>query len=196
MRVVLATANRDKVAELSTLLTGAEVEAAPADFDVEETGTTLLQNAWIKAAALRDRAPADAVVVADDSGLFVRALGGRPGIFSSRYAGPDATYRDNCIRLLEELEGVEDRRAAFVAVLVGIGPGGYSYVASGVCPGDIVTALRGTGGFGYDPVFVPDGETRTMAEMTSEEKDAISHRGRAARRLAALLGLASQGAAR
>jgi len=189
VRVVLATGNRDKVAELSALFAGAEVEAAPADFDVEETGTTLLQNAWIKATALRDRAPADAVVVADDSGLFVRALGGRPGIFSSRYAGPDATYEDNCRRLLDEMDGVADRHAAFAAVLVGLGPGGYSFVASGVCPGAITAAQRGAEGFGYDPVFVPDGDTRTMAEMTRAEKDAISHRGRAARRMAALLRL-------
>lgn len=189
MRVVLATGNRDKVTELAQLFAGAEVEAAPPDFDVEETGTTLLQNAWIKAVALRDRVPADTVVVADDSGLFVRALGGRPGVFSSRYAGPDATYEDNCRRLLEELDGVADRRAAFAAVLVGLGPGGYSFVASGVCPGDIAPAQRGAEGFGYDPVFIPDGGTRTMAEMTRAEKEAISHRGRAARRMAALLRL-------
>jgi XTP/dITP diphosphohydrolase len=189
MKVVLATGNADKVAELTTLFAGADVEPAPADFDVEETGTTLLQNAWIKAAALRDRAPADAVVVADDSGLFVRALGGRPGVFSSRYAGPDATYEDNCLRLLEELEGATDRHAAFAAVLVGLGPGGHSYVASGVCPGEIAPAQRGSQGFGYDPLFVPTGEARTMAEMTRAEKDVISHRGRAARRMASLLRL-------
>ena len=118
LKVVLATGNRDKVAELEPLLAGAEVSGAPDAFDPAETGTTLLQNAWIKAAALRPEAPADAVVVADDSGLSVHAIDGRPGVFSSRYAGPEATYADNCRRLLEELEGVEDRRAAFVCVLV------------------------------------------------------------------------------
>jgi XTP/dITP diphosphohydrolase len=189
VRLVLATANRDKVAELTELLAPATVEGAPGGFDVEETGTTLLQNAWIKAAALRDAAPPDAIVVADDSGLAVRALGGRPGVFSSRYAGPGATYEDNCRRLLEELDGVEDRRAAFVAVLVALGPRGSSWVASGVCPGDIARAPRGAGGFGYDPLFVPDGDGRTMAEMSAEEKGAVSHRGRTARRLAAALGL-------
>jgi XTP/dITP diphosphohydrolase len=193
MKVVLATGNKDKVAELTELFAGAEVEAAPSDFDVEETGTTLFQNAWIKAAALRDRAPADAVVVADDSGLFVKALGGRPGVFSSRYAGPNATYQDNCLRLLEELEGATDRRAAFAAVLVGLGPGGYSFVASGVCPGEIAPAQRGNEGFGYDPVFIPEGLGRTMAEMTRAEKEAVSHRGRAARRMASLLHLGSAG---
>jgi XTP/dITP diphosphohydrolase len=177
------------VAELEPLLAGAEVSGAPGGFDPAETGTTLLQNAWIKAAALRPDAPADAIVVADDSALSVHALDGRPGVFSSRYAGPDATYEDNCRRLLEELEGVEDRRAAFVCVLVGLGPSGDALVAAGVCPGVIAPAMRGADGFGYDPLFIPEGEDRSMAEMSREEKAAISHRGRAARRLAALLGL-------
>jgi XTP/dITP diphosphohydrolase len=127
--------------------------------------------------------------VADDSGLTVHALGGRPGVFSSRYAGPDATYEDNCRRLLEELEGVDDRRAAFVCVLVGLGPHDQVLVAVGVCPGAIAPAMRGSGGFGYDPVFIPVGEGRSMAEMSRDEKAAISHRGRAARRLAELLAL-------
>jgi len=189
VKIVLATGNRDKLAELEPLLAGAEVSGAPEAFDPAETGTTLLQNAWIKAAALRPDAPPDAIVVADDSGLWVHALDGRPGVFSSRYAGPDATYADNCRRLLEELEGVEDRRAAFVCVLVGLGAAGEALVATGVCPGVIAPAMRGAEGFGYDPLFIPEGEDRSMAQMSREEKAAISHRGRAARRLAALLGL-------
>jgi len=187
VRVVLATGNRDKVAELEPLLPDAQVSGAPEGFDPAETGTTLLQNAWIKAAALRPEAPGDALVVADDSGLMVHALGGRPGAFSSRYAGPDATYADNCLRLLEELDGVEDRRAAFVCVLVGLGADERVLVATGVCPGAIAPAMRGSMGFGYDPLFIPEGEDRSMAEMTRDEKAAISHRGRAARRLAELL---------
>lgn len=187
MRVVLATGNQDKVAELQELLEGVDVSAAPAGFDVEETGVTLLQNAWLKAAALRDEIAEDALVVADDSGLAVHALGGRPGVFSARYAGPEATYADNCRRLLEEMEGVEDRAAAFVCVLVGLTPAGGMLVASGVCAGRIAPAMRGTEGFGYDPVFLPEGGERSMAEMTRAEKAAISHRGRAARRLARLL---------
>jgi XTP/dITP diphosphohydrolase len=177
------------VAELEPLLPGAEVSGAPEGFDPAESGTTLLQNAWIKAAALRPEVPPDSLVVADDSGLTVHALGGRPGVFSSRYAGPDATYADNCLRLLEELEGSEDRRAAFVCVLVGLGADDRVLVTAGVCPGAIAPAMRGSGGFGYDPVFIPEGEARSMAEMSPEEKAAISHRGRAARRLAGLLGL-------
>lgn len=191
MRIALATANADKLREIADLLAGTEVAGAPDGFDVDETGSTLLQNAWLKAAELRRVMPRDTIVVADDSGLFVHAIGGRPGVFSSRYAGPDATYEDNCRRLLEELDGVEDRRACFATVLVGLGEGEV-YVAEGTCPGVITRAPRGERGFGYDPVFQPldDPEGRTMAEMSQREKGALSHRGRAVRRLAAALGRA------
>jgi XTP/dITP diphosphohydrolase len=188
-RAMLASGNPDKARELAPLFPGIELAPAPAGFGPEETGTTLLQNAWIKAAALRPQAPPDAVVIADDTGLVVHALGGRPGVFSSRYAGPDATYADNCRRLLEEMEGRADRRAAFVCVLVGLAPGGETLVAVGTCAGEITASARGEHGFGYDPVFAPEGGARTMAEMTPQEKAAVSHRGRAARRMAALLGL-------
>ena len=188
MRIVLATGNRDKVAELQPLFPGVDVAAAPDGFDVEETGVTLLQNAWIKAAALRGEIAEDALVVADDSGLVVHALGGRPGVFSARYAGPEATYADNCRRLLDEMEGMDDRTAAFVCVLVGLDAEGGMLVSCGTCSGTIAPAMRGAEGFGYDPVFLPEGADRSMAEMTRDEKAAISHRGRAARRLAAVLG--------
>jgi XTP/dITP diphosphohydrolase len=189
VRIVLATGNPHKVEELEPLLAGARVSGAPGGFDPEETGVTLLQNAWIKAAALRDDVDEDALVLADDSGLVVHALGGRPGVFSARYAGPDATFADNCRRLLEELEGVEDRSAAFVCVLVALAADGRMYVASGTCSGTIAPAMRGLGGFGYDPLFLPEGDDRSMAQMSQEEKAAISHRGRATRRMASLLGL-------
>jgi XTP/dITP diphosphohydrolase len=190
LRAVLASGNPDKARELAPLFPGLELAGAPAGFGPEETGATLLQNAWIKAAALRAEAPDDAVVIADDTGLVVHALDGRPGVFSSRYAGPDATYADNCRRLLEELEGRSDRAAAFVCVLVALTAGGEALVAVGSCPGRIANAPRGERGFGYDPVFTPEGSSLTMAEMTAEQKAAVSHRGRAARRMAALLGLA------
>lgn len=192
MKIALATANPDKLREIEDLLAGIAVEGASDGFDVDETGSTLLQNAWLKAAELRRVKPADTVVVADDSGLFVHAIGGRPGVFSSRYAGPDATYEDNCRRLLEELDGVEDRRACFATVLVGLGGRGEVYVAEGTCPGTITHAPRGERGFGYDPVFQPldDPRGRTMAQMSQREKGAVSHRGRAVRRLAGALGQA------
>jgi len=190
VRISLATGNRDKVREISEILGGIDVVPAPDGFDVDETGSTLLQNAWLKAAELRRSADDDRIVVADDSGLFVHALGGRPGVFSSRYAGPDATYEDNCRRLIEELEARDDRRACFATVLVGLAGDGRVFVTEGSCPGWITQAPRGADGFGYDPVFQPidDPAGRTMAEMTSEEKAALSHRGRAVRRLAAVLG--------
>jgi XTP/dITP diphosphohydrolase len=189
MRITLATGNADKVRELSELLSGVDVQGAPPGFDVHETGSTLMQNAWLKAAELRRAATPDTIVVADDSGLFVHSIGGRPGVFSSRYAGPDATYEDNCRRLLEELDGVTDRRACFATVLVGLGGDGTVYVAEGSCPGVITLASRGDRGFGYDPVFVPmdDAAGRTMAEMSGREKGAVSHRGRAVRRFAAIV---------
>jgi XTP/dITP diphosphohydrolase len=187
VRIVLATGNRDKVAELRPLLAPRAVEGAPDGFDPEETGVTLLQNAWIKAAALRDAVEDDAIVLADDSGLVVHALGGRPGVFSSRYAGPEATYADNCRRLLDEMEGVDDRTAAFVCVLVGLGPDDLMLVSCGTLSGVIAPAMRGGGGFGYDPVFLPEGDGRSLAEMSRDEKATISHRGRAARRMAAIL---------
>lgn len=189
MRIVLATGNPHKVAELEPLLAPAEVGPAPEGFEPEETGVTMLQNAWIKAAALRERVDAGDLVMADDSGLVVHALGGRPGVFSSRYAGPDATFADNCRRLLEELEGVEDRSANFVCVLVALEGDGTMLVTSGSCPGTIAPAMRGSDGFGYDPLFLPEGDDRSMAEMTRDEKAAISHRGRATRRMASLLGI-------
>jgi len=189
MQVMLATGNADKVRELEALLAGRQVTAAPAGFDPEETGTTLLQNARIKAEALRPDAPADAWVMADDSGLFVHGLDGRPGVYSSRYAGPDATYADNCNLLIKELGDQDDRGAAFACVLYCIAPDGEVLVGSGVLPGEITRQPAGTDGFGYDPVFRPRSDDRTLAEMTRDEKAAISHRGRAARGMARLLGI-------
>jgi len=191
VRIVLATGNRHKASELGPMLgAGAEVDVAPDGFEVDETGTTLIQNALLKAWALRPEVPPDQLVVADDTGLEVHALGGRPGVYSARYAGPGATFADNNRLLLHELDGVEDRRAAFVCVLVAVNGDGEVTAGCGICPGDIATAPRGEGGFGYDPVFIPRGMERSMAELTPEQKNAISHRGRAARVLATALGIA------
>lgn len=190
MNIVLATGNKDKVRELQVLFGDVPVGVAPEGFDPEETGTTLFQNARIKAEALRADVPDDVIVMADDSGLFVHALDGRPGVYSSRYAGEHATYADNCNLLIEEMTGRDDRGAAFACCLVALAPGGQMLIANGVLPGEITHEAHGDDGFGYDPVFRPLGDTRTMAQMTRDEKSAISHRGRAARSMAHLLGIA------
>ena len=182
-RIALATGNPHKAGELGAMWGGVTVETAPEGFDPDETGTTLLQNALIKAEALRGEVADDVVVVADDSGLAVHALDGRPGVYSARYAGPDATFDDNNALLLRELGGADDRRAAFVCVLVALSSGGEQRIGCGVLPGRIATEPSGDHGFGYDPVFIIDGVGRTMAEMTPDEKNAMSHRGRAARML-------------
>ncbi len=190
MKIVLATGNTDKVRELQALFGDVEVDIAPDGFDPDETGTSLFQNARIKAQALRADVPDAAIVMADDSGLFVHALGGRPGVYSARYAGPDATYADNCHKLIDELGDRDDRAAAFGCCLVALVPGGQMLIASGVLPGEITREASGDDGFGYDPVFRPLGDDRTLAQMSRDEKSAISHRGRAARSMANLLGIA------
>jgi XTP/dITP diphosphohydrolase len=190
VRIVLATGNAGKARELgATLGPGVSVRSAPHGFGVEENGTTFFQNALLKATAARELVSEAELVVADDSGLAVTALGGAPGVLSARYAGPDATDSDNCERLLAAMTGVDDRRAAFVCVLVALSATEAMTVTCGTCSGTIADAPRGAGGFGYDPLFIPDGRIDTMAELTAEEKNAISHRGRAVRQLAVQLGL-------
>lgn len=190
MKIALATGNPHKAEELAAMWGGdVQITTAPEGFDPDETGSTYFQNALIKAEALRAVTPADTVVVADDSGLSVAALDGRPGVYSARYAGPDATFADNCALLVHELDGHDDRRAAFVCLLLALHPDGSMAVGHGVLSGHITAQAQGDGGFGYDPVFVPRGSDRSMAQMTPQEKNAISHRGRAARALAQVLGL-------
>ncbi len=196
LRLVLATGNPDKVAEVRTILSEMlgdtlELAARPSDVpEVEETGTTLEENARLKAAALA-RVTGEAAV-ADDTGLEVAGLGGAPGVLSARYAGETASYADNVRKLLAELAGVEKgspgRRASFRTVALCRFPDGREIVAEGRADGEIAPSARGAGGFGYDSVFVPDdGDGRTFAEMTQAEKHAVSHRGRALRGLAGKL---------
>ncbi len=189
--LVLASANPDKVAEIAEVLSSAlDVELLPRPAsvpDVEEDGETLLDNARLKAQALL-RATGTAAV-ADDTGLEVDALDGAPGVYAARYAGEGATYADNVAKLLRELaarpEGGGDRRARFRTVALVAFPDGSEMWAEGTVDGTILTESQGSGGFGYDPVFRPDGGAgRSFAEMSSEEKHAISHRGRAFRALA------------
>ncbi|HKY76127.1 MAG TPA: RdgB/HAM1 family non-canonical purine NTP pyrophosphatase [Acidimicrobiia bacterium] len=193
MRVVLASANPDKAAEISAILSaavpGLDLAPRPADLaDVDETGTTLLENARLKAAAIA--AATGEAAVADDTGLAVDALDGAPGVYSARFAGEDATYADNVAKLLIELDGVapERRTARFETVALVRWPDGREVAATGAVQGLIATVARGDAGFGYDPIFVPaEGDGRTFAELSPEEKHALSHRGRAFRALAAEL---------
>jgi XTP/dITP diphosphohydrolase len=184
VRLVLASRNPHKLRELGALLRPHRLEPLPRGVELPpETGTTFAGNALIKARAAA--AATGAPVVADDSGIQAAALGGAPGVWSARYAGDGASDEENLAKLLREVPADGDRRVAYVCVLAYVEPGGAEEVVEGRCEGLLAREPRGDGGFGYDPAFVPDdypGE-RTMAELTPEEKDAISHRGRAAREL-------------
>ncbi len=189
-RLVAATANPHKLTEIEAILGSAvELLPRPADLgEVIEDGDTLEANARLKAAAVC--AHTGQAAVADDTGLEVAALAGAPGVRSARFAGEHANDADNRARLLDELEGAADRSACFRTVAVVVFPDGRELLAEGMMSGVIAAAPRGDGGFGYDPVFVPDGgDGRTFAEMSADEKNAISHRGRAFRSLAVQLGL-------
>ena len=182
MRIVLASGNAHKALELGRLLEGWEVETFAGGLP-EETGETFIENALLKARHVHAALGGSSWVLADDSGIEAAALGGVPGVRSARYAGEGATDEQNLAKLIAALEGAGDRRVRYVAELVAIDPGGAEVTARGELTGTLAHAPRGTGGFGYDPAFVPDGETRTVAEMAPGEKDAISHRARAARAL-------------
>ena len=192
MRFVVATFNRHKAAELHALLALPGVTLVPlADWPgatpPEENGDTLLANARIKARAAV--ALTGLPAIADDTGLEVDALAGAPGVHAARYAGAGASYADNVAKLLRELARVpaSSRRARFRTVCVAAWPDGREVHAEGALEGVITDSPRGMHGFGYDPVFVPAGETRTYAELTDSEKHAMSHRARAVRALGAKL---------
>lgn len=181
---VLATANPDKAREIAEILgSGVELEPRPVWVDeVEETGETLLDNARLKARAIASATSRPAI--ADDTGLEVDALDGAPGVYSARYSGEGATYASNVAKLLDEMGPTEARTARFRTVAVVLWPDGREVIGDGVIEGTISAEARGHGGFGYDPVFVPgEGDGRTFAEMSAEEKNEVSHRGRAFRAL-------------
>ncbi|MEE4207915.1 MAG: RdgB/HAM1 family non-canonical purine NTP pyrophosphatase [Parvularcula sp.] len=185
-RLVLATRNRGKVAEIADLLAGQDVDISTAeDLDlpeVEETGTTFEENALLKARSACEASGYAAL--ADDSGLSVAALGGAPGVYSADWAGEERDYGRAMERIQREVEeATGDRRAFFVSQLVLYYPGGNVISARGEVHGTLVFPPRGDAGFGYDPCFVPDGDERTFAQMTREEKSAFSHRSRALRDL-------------
>lgn len=183
--LLIATRNAGKVREIEQLLGGLPLRLRGlADFaevtEVDETGTTFAENAVLKARAYASQTRL--WTLADDSGLEVDALGGRPGVFSARYAGPAATYEERMRRLLEELDAARDplRRARFVCVIAVAPPSAdAARTFEGTCEGRIARAPRGSGGFGYDPLFVPDGYAQTFGELAPEVKQNISHRARA-----------------
>jgi XTP/dITP diphosphohydrolase len=187
---VLASRNAHKLRELEALLAPHRLEALPADVELPpESGKTFAENALLKAAAAARET--GRVSVADDSGIAVTALDGGPGIHSARFAGERASDEENLAKLLREVGDATDRRAAYVCALALVEPDGELKVFEARCEGRLTESPRGSGGFGYDPIFVPDeysdAPARTMAELSPAEKDAISHRGRAAARLLAWL---------
>lgn len=185
---ILATANFDKAREIRAVLKDLEVDLVdrPRNVpDVEETGETLEENAMLKARSLA--AATGHAAIADDTGLFVDALGGRPGVRSARFAGEHASYRDNVMKLLDELKGVgtEERTARFRTVIAVVFADGESFTVEGVLEGRITENPLGDQGFGYDPVFAPmAGGGRTLAQMATSEKNEISHRALALRAFA------------
>lgn len=184
---ILASGNKHKLEEFHELLGHpllglGDVPGAP---EPEETGATFEENAILKARSLAEHTGGWAL--ADDSGLEVTALGGAPGVYSARFAGKHGDDEANNRLLLEKLKGCEDRSAQFVCVLALCGPSGEQMTVRGECRGRIAHAAAGSSGFGYDPLFVPDGESRSFAELGPEEKQKRSHRADAVRKLRALL---------
>mgnify|MGYP000229892609 FL=1 len=191
MQIVLATHNRGKMEEMAAILGHLPVELITLDAfleigDIPETGNTLKENAFIKAERVHRLTGLPAL--ADDTGLEVDALNGAPGIYSARYAGADATFDDNCQKMLKELHGipVEKRTARFRTVIAFVNGGEKEWV-EGVAEGRIIEEKRGIGGFGYDPIFYYPPLRKTFAELDSVEKNSISHRGKALRNFCGIL---------
>jgi XTP/dITP diphosphohydrolase len=187
---VLATANPGKIGEMREILSALGIDYITRDdlsidIEVEETGSTFLENATLKARAICTASGMPAI--ADDSGLVVDALGGEPGLYSSSYGGAELTDKERCLYLLKKMKNMEQRQAKFVCTIVCAFPDDTLLTASGECNGTILTNPRGDNGFGYDPVFLPDGKNKTTAELTAVEKNAISHRGAALREFAVIL---------
>jgi XTP/dITP diphosphohydrolase len=189
-RLVVATRNQHKLRELHEILTGIELVPLPPEVELPpETGETFAENALIKARAAR-QATGEAAI-ADDSGIAAAALDGAPGVRSARFAGPGASDKQNLELLISALADQDDRAVAYVCVIAHLDDAGAEHLYEGRCEGELIAKPRGSGGFGYDPAFVPRDtgreDRRTMAELSADEKHAISHRGRAARALARAL---------
>lgn len=184
MQLIFGTHNQNKVEEIAKILPSGHIIKSLTDLnfnsEIEESGTTLEENALIKATTIFNIFKKDCF--ADDTGLMVNALGGRPGVFSARYAGNKKIAKDNTNKLLSELKGVEDRRALFKTVIALILEGN-KYLFEGVIKGEISTSPKGQDGFGYDPIFIPEKYELTFAQLTMHEKNKISHRSRAFKKL-------------
>lgn len=193
MKLILSSSNPDKIKEIQTIL-GDEYEVVLktdiglVDFDVEETGETLRENSYLKAKSLYDIKPGN--IIADDTGLFVEALDFRPGVYTARYAGENATYDDNNAKMLEELKEVNnlnDRRAYFMTTVCLITESGDVHYAEGKLEGFIAPERKGDNGFGYNPIFLVKNKNKTLAEMDDLERTAINHRRRAFENLKKIL---------
>lgn len=191
--IILSSSNKHKVKEIKEILFDLDLniiskdEIGYKDFDVIEDGKTLEENSYKKAKELWDKTKS--IVIADDTGLFVDAIDGEPGVYSARYAGEDATYQDNNLLLLNKLNNVpkEKRKAYFETVIILIDENGKTYKANGICEGEIGFEAKGINGFGYDPLFIVKGLNKTFAELTDKEKNKYSHRGKAIKNLKQIL---------
>lgn len=190
-KIIVSTGNQHKIIEIKNILKDLDIEVLSKndidieEFDVVEDGLTLAENSIKKAKALADRV--DYMVIADDSGLFVDALNGEPGVYSSRYAGEEGNDLKNNEKLLDSLKGANSRKAAFKTIIALITEDKVLYTVEGVCEGKIAYEPKGTNGFGYDPLFIPDGYDKSFAELGEEIKNKISHRSRALIKLKELL---------
>ena len=187
MKYVLATSNKGKIREMREILQGLGIEVVSQselglNVCVEETGTTFMENALLKAKAVCKASGLPAI--ADDSGLVVEALGGEPGVYSSSYGGEGLDDNGRCEHLLNNMKNMELRVAKFVCTVVCFFPDGEIVSAQAECCGEILRSAQGDGGFGYDPVFLVEGMDKTMAQLSPEEKNAVSHRGAALRQFA------------
>src|SRR6056297_455575 len=185
-KIILSSDNKDKIKEIKEILKDLDVKILSKrdlgldKLEVVENGKTLEANALKKARAIYNVIKGH-IIIADDTGLFVEALNGEPGIFAGRYSGENATYKENNEKLLKELKGIEDdkRKAYFMAVAAVIDKNGNEHIVKGICKGQISKDYKGEGGFGYDPLFIPNGFQKSFREMGEENKNKISHRKKA-----------------
>lgn len=186
MKLIIASNNKHKISEIKSILSGKfdeiiSLSEANIHHETVEDGETFLENSLKKAREIC--AISGAVALADDSGLCVNALGGAPGVYSARYSGEEATADSNNRLLLKNLAGITDRSAYFICTVALVYPDGREVTAEGRVHGEIIDSYRGNHGFGYDPIFLVNGDTKTLAEMSDSEKNAISHRGKALKNL-------------